>query len=152
MIRHATLQDADVLIAANIAMAKETEDVDLNPDRIGPGVATILSDPRKGHYYVGVSEEGAVVANLMITYEWSDWRNADIWWIQSVYVHPDHRRRGWYRRMYAHVQDEARAAGAAGLRLYVEQNNTRAQATYAALGMDGNHYTMYESMFDGIGS
>ncbi|MEO1334853.1 MAG: GNAT family N-acetyltransferase, partial [Myxococcota bacterium] len=100
-----------------------------------------------GHYYVGVVD-GRVVAQTMITFEFSDWRNADVWWIQSVYVAPDHRKKGWYRRLYEHVQTEAKAAGAAGIRLYVDNRNAAAQAVYAKLGMDGEHYTMFEAMFD----
>ena len=84
----------------------------------------------------------------MVTYEWSDWRNATIWWIQSVYVHPDYRRRGVFSTLYRTVEQAAKDSGdACGLRLYVEENNTRAQATYAALGMHGGTYLVMEAMF-----
>ena len=148
MIRPATLDDHSALVAGNIAIAKETEDVVLDPELIGAGVRRLLEDPQKGRYFVGIVD-GRVVAQLMITLEWSDWRNADVWWIQSVYVFPDARRQGWYRRLYEHVQAEAKAAGAAGIRLYVDLRNTSAQTVYAKLGMNGEHYKMFEAMFDG---
>lgn len=147
MIRIATLDDHEAIVAGNMAMAQETEGVALPPELIEAGVRRVLEDPTKGRYYVGLSE-GRVAAQLMITWEWSDWRNADIWWIQSVYVSLDHRRQGWYRRLYDHVRSEARAVGAAGLRLYVDLRNTGAQTTYARLGMNGNHYKVFEAMFD----
>ncbi len=147
MIRIATLDDHEAIVAGNMAMADETEGVALPPDRIRAGVRRVLEDPTKGRYYVGLAE-GRVAAQLMITWEWSDWRNADIWWIQSVYVGVNDRRKGWYRRLYDHVRSEARASGAAGLRLYVDVRNAPAQATYARLGMDGEHYRVFEAMFD----
>jgi len=147
VIRPATVDDLEAIVAANTALAAETEDVTLDPDKIRPGVHALLAGEATGHYYVGVVD-GRVVAQTMITFEFSDWRNADVWWIQSVYVAPDHRKKGWYRRLYEHVQTEAKAAGAAGIRLYVDNRNAAAQAVYAKLGMDGEHYTMFEAMFD----
>ena len=146
MIRPATLEDQDAIVAGNIAMALETEAVTLAPDVVRQGVFALLSGARTGQYYVGIVD-GEVAAQLMITFEWSDWRNADVWWIQSVYVAPGHRKKGWYRRLYEHVQAEAKAAGAAGIRLYVDRRNASAQAVYSKLGMDGGHYTMFEAMF-----
>src|SRR5512141_2697936 len=113
MIRKADIPDLDALVAGNLAMAQETEQLRLDPAVLAPGVAAILEGRAPGCYYV-FEEEGAVLAQLMITYEWSDWRNRFVWWIQSVYVQPAHRRRGLYRQLYAHVRAEARAAGAAG--------------------------------------
>ena len=127
-IRDARRQDADILVAYNSAMARETEGKVLRPDRIGPGVANVLEDSRRGRYWVAESG-GHVIGQIMVTYEWSDWRNGDFWWIQSVYVHPDWRRK------------------AIGIRLYVEGNNTHAQQTYAALGMIKPGYLVMESVF-----
>lgn len=147
MIRLATPDDLAALVDGNLAMALETEGLTLDRSVLERGVRAALTNARTGRYYVGVQED-RVVAQLMITLEWSDWRNADVWWIQSVYVHPDVRRQGWYRRLYAFVRSEARGAGAAGLRLYVDRRNTPAQAVYAKLGMDGEHYALFEAMFD----
>ncbi|MEM7674797.1 MAG: GNAT family N-acetyltransferase [Myxococcota bacterium] len=147
MIRPATIADLEAIVAANISMAAETENVTLDPQKITPGVAALLEGKATGHYYVGTVDEH-VVAQTMITFEFSDWRNADVWWIQSVYVTPEHRRQGWYRRLYEYVQKEAKEAGAAGIRLYVDKRNISAQAVYTRLGMDAEHYQMFEAMFD----
>lgn len=146
MIRAAKLDDLDALVAGNLAMAQETEDIGLDSATLRRGVRAVLSGERAGAYWV-LERGGAVAAQLMLTYEWSDWRAADIWWVQSVYVVPAHRRKGLYRQLYAHVREAARAAGAAGLRLYVEKDNAAARATYAALGMNGERYDMFEEMF-----
>ena len=108
------------------------------------GVAALLADPARGRVFV-VDVDGAPAATLMITYEWSDWRNGFFWWIQSVYVAPAHRRRGLYRLLHEHVRDlAARTNGVYGLRLYVEHENRNAQATYRRMGMDETHYRLYE--------
>jgi ribosomal protein S18 acetylase RimI-like enzyme len=146
MIRKARIEDLQVLVEGNRAMAHETEGVRLDPDVLRDGVRAVLEDSRLGTYWV-YEETRPIVAQLLITTEWSDWRNRFVWWVQSVYVHPDHRRRGLYRKLYAAVRDAAREAGAGGLRLYVDTSNTRAQATYAALGMNGDHYRVFEEMF-----
>ncbi len=91
-----------------------------------------------------LKKQGKIVASLMITFEWSDWRNSTVWWFQSVYVLPEYRRNGIFRSMYLHIRDEADSLGIAGLRLYVETNNSGAQKTYEALGMKSDHYTMFE--------
>ena len=147
MHQQATLDDLDVLVQGNIAMALETEDIALDPAKIEPGVRAVLSGREPGRYYVWV-EDSQVVAQLMITFEWSDWRNGTIWWIQSVYVPPQARRSGAFRKLYEAVRQEARAAGSPGLRLYVDAGNTRAQQVYRALGMNGEHYRVFEEMFD----
>ncbi len=147
MLRQATAADLDALVQGNIAMALETEDIVLDPARIEPGVRAVLRGRQPGRYYVWV-EDSRIAAQLMITFEWSDWRNATIWWIQSVYVPPQARRSGSFRNLYEAVRQEARAAGAAGLRLYVDSRNTRAQEVYRALGMNGDHYQVFEEMFD----
>lgn len=145
-IRRATPTDLDTLIAGNRAMAQETEGLTLDPEVLGAGVRAILEGRALGRYYVHEAA-GRVVGQLMITHEWSDWRDRDVWWIQSVYVWPEARRRGIYRALYEHVLREAQAAGAAGVRLYVDTRNERAQAVYTSLGMDGGHYRVFERMF-----
>jgi ribosomal protein S18 acetylase RimI-like enzyme len=144
-IRKATPDDAPAIIAFQKAMAMETEGLELKSELINNGVMAVFLDGSKGEYYVA-EENGTVVASLMITFEWSDWRNANIWWFQSVYVIPEYRRMGIFRMMYEHVKKEGIARGIAGLRLYVESENTRAQKTYEAMGMDGGHYKTFEWM------
>jgi len=127
-------------------MAEETEGKTLAPDIIGPGVQALLDDPSKGRYWVAKAGD-KVIGQLMVTYEWSDWRNGTIWWIQSVYVHPDWRRKGVFSALYRHVESLAAAEpGVIGLRLYVEENNKRAQQTYKALGMRKPSYLVMESL------
>lgn len=143
-IRAADEADHEALVAFNRAMARETEDHELDAETLARGVARLLADPALGFYAVA-ERDGHVVACLMVTTEWSDWRDGSFWWIQSVYVAPDHRRQGLYRRLYAYVKERAAAAGGVcGFRLYVERENDVAQRTYAALGMREARYRMYE--------
>ena len=144
--RHAVLADAPAIVEFQIAMAHETEEVELDRPTVIKGVQAVFDDATRGHYFVA-EIDGEVVASLMITHEWSDWRNRMVWWIQSVYVSPDARQHGVFRALYAHVRDAARAEGAGGLRLYVDTTNVRAQQVYAALGMNGDHYRVFEDMF-----
>src|SRR5512133_4332608 len=125
IIRKATPADAPAIISFQQAMALETEGLELKTDIITPGVRAVFDDPGKGEYYVA-EDQGKVVASLMITYEWSDWRNANVWWFQSVYVMPDYRRTGIFRSMFQHIKNEGEKDGIAGLRLYVETNNSPA--------------------------
>jgi ribosomal protein S18 acetylase RimI-like enzyme len=149
-IRRARAGDAAVLVSFNRAMALETERKDLWPQVIGAGVRELLRRPDSGFYSVAESG-GAVIGALMVTKEWSDWRNGDFWWIQSVYVQPDYRRRGVYRRMYAYLKKLAASDRAVvGFRLYVERDNRRAQATYRASGMARTHYLVYEHLKPGV--
>ncbi|MEM6370088.1 MAG: GNAT family N-acetyltransferase [Myxococcota bacterium] len=145
-VRDARLTDVNTLVRGNCAMARETEGLELDPDRMRTGVEAVFADASKGRYWI---EEfhGATRGQLLVTYEWSDWRNAPVWWIQSVYVWPEARVRGVFRSLYAHVDQEAKAAGAAGLRLYVDLRNQSAQQVYERLGMDGGHYRLFEAMF-----
>ena len=142
--RLAVSGDAAALVEFNQAMALETESKSLASDTLRAGVETVLRDPRHGFYVV--ADAGREIAGaLLITYEWSDWRNGRFWWIQSVYVRPEHRRRGVYRALHAFVRNRARASGGVvGLRLYVERDNDAAQHTYAVLGMNETVYRMYE--------
>jgi ribosomal protein S18 acetylase RimI-like enzyme len=148
-VRAATLADAPVLADFNCRMALETENKRLDPDLVRTAAATLIARPEKGRYLVACDPgTGAVIGQLMLTYEWSDWRNGDLWWIQSVYVAADYRRRGVYRTLYERVETLAKEDGTVvGIRLYVEVANERAQATYAALGMKDAHYRVYEKFF-----
>ena len=161
-VRPARPADRDLIVGFNRAMARETEGHDLDMPTIRAGVEAVLADPAKGRYFIAecadeeVGPEGAepvrstrreAVGQLMVTLEWSDWRNGPIWWIQSVYIAPEHRRRGVYRMLHASVREAGRAAGAVGLRLYVDRENLTAQATYVALGMQESRYIMYEEIW-----
>jgi GNAT superfamily N-acetyltransferase len=144
-IRKATPADAEIIIDFQQKMAWETEHMTLIPEVIFKGVIAVFNDPSHGQYWVA-EDQGKVVASLLITYEWSDWRNCNVWWFQSVYVLPEFRRKGVFSSMYRFIKNEAERNGAGGLRLYVESNNARAQCTYEALGMQSLHYKMYEWM------
>lgn len=142
----ASADHVDEIVAHNCAMAKETEDLDLPPEKLAPGVRAAVLD-KKAQYFVLVEQATRrVLAQTMITYEWSDWRNAPCWWIQSVFVPQDWRRKGLWRALYARVRREAVAQGACGLRLYAERANHRAQHAYTSLGMT-SHYVVFEDMF-----
>ncbi len=151
LIRSATLADVPDLCAWNAAMAWETERKALDPARLHRGVAGVFAQPARG-FYLLAERAGVAVGSLLLTYEWSDWRAGDFWWIQSVYVVADARRHGVFRALYAAAEQRARDAGAVGLRLYVETDNATAQATYAGLGMRRCHYAMYETGFVADGS
>lgn len=142
-IRKAVKGDIEKIISFQLAMASETEDLSLDPKIVTRGVNGVFETPGRGQYYIA-EDNGAVIASLLITYEWSDWRNTDVWWFQSVYVIPSYRRSGIFRTMYSYVKQEAERQNIAGLRLYVESNNDPARKTYEAMGMSSQHYTMYE--------
>jgi ribosomal protein S18 acetylase RimI-like enzyme len=147
MVRPATLGDIDVIVEFNLAMARESEDKGLDPLRLRRGVTSLLQTPRDG-FYLMADLDGAPVGSLMVTYEWSDWRDGRFWWIQSVYVPPEFRRRGVYSAMHEQVRTMARQDGrSCGIRLYVEQDNRGAMATYGALGMYQTNYRLYEEEF-----
>jgi ribosomal protein S18 acetylase RimI-like enzyme len=145
-IRTALPSDADVLADYNTRIARETESITLDPATVSRGVRAALADPQKAIYFVA-EVEGRVVGQLMITHEWSDWRDGDIWWVQSVYVHPDYRKIGAFKALYRHAEQAARAAGAVGIRLYVDAHNEVAQAAYTRLGMHLSNYRVMEVMF-----
>jgi GNAT superfamily N-acetyltransferase len=146
IIRAATLDDLEAIVAGNLALAEESENIQLDRETLRAGVRALLEGRAPGRYWVADSE-GLVVGQVLITFEWSDWRNRMVWWIQSVYVVPASRRGGIFRALYDHARKEARREGAGGLRLYVDVTNSRAQAVYAALGMKGDHYRVFEDMF-----
>lgn len=144
VVREAEARDLETLVGFAAAMARETEDKELDGPTLRAGVAALLADPARGRTFV-VESGGAVVASLMLTFEWSDWRNGFWWWIQSVYVAPAARRRGHYRTLHEHVRAlAARQVDVCGLRLYVETDNRGAQATYRAMGMHEAAYRIYE--------
>jgi ribosomal protein S18 acetylase RimI-like enzyme len=144
ILRRGEPRDAEAIAGFNRAMALETEGRALQVERSLRGAQRLLGDPALGFYLVA-EQAGAIVGCLMVTFEWSDWRDGHFWWIQSVYVRPEARRHGVFRALYREVAGMVeRDASVCGLRLYVEATNERAQATYASLGMDRTHYLVYE--------
>ena len=147
-IRDAVPADGATIADYNARMAEETEDKRLDPQVIGPGVAAVLGDATKGRYWVAIID-GEIAGQLMVSYEWSDWRNGTIWWIQSVYVAAPFRRRGVFSALYKHVESLAKQDGSTrGIRLYVEKGNMRAKDTYLSLGMTMTEYDVMEDIFD----
>lgn len=143
-VRRATPADAPTVVEFNRLLALESEGKTLNLALLKPGVDAALSDPIKARYFVAEGN-GEILGQLMLTYEWSDWRNGWIWWIQSVYVRSEARRRGIFRMLYQHVADAARAdPQVVGLRLYVEKDNVAAQQTYQRMGMKPAGYFVLE--------
>ena len=151
IVRLARLDDMDVLVNFGAAMAMETEGRTLDRERLHRGTLAVLESPARGFYLIAeLLEEPlkVIVGQLLVTFEWSDWRNASFWWIQSVYVHPDWRRRGVYRRMHESVLTQARAQGnVCGVRLYVEKENEAAQAVYRRVGLSLSPYVVFEDDF-----
>lgn len=146
-IGRACTDDLDSIAMFNAAMALETEGQILDTDILRSGVSAVLANSKLGFYLMAQRADQAV-GQLMITTEWSDWRNAYFWWIQSVYVNPENRRQGVYRALYDQVIREAGQAGnVCGIRLYVDQDNLTAQRVYHGLGMQHSHYFLYEVEF-----
>lgn len=144
--RAARRDDAEAIAAFQEAMARETEGLSLDGPTVRRGVRAVFDDPSKGVYHVA-EDGGAVVASLLVTYEWSDWRDGVVWWIQSVYVAPEARGKKVYSGLYASVKAAAWAdPKVRGLRLYVDNRNAAARKVYEALGMDGGHYSVFEAM------
>jgi len=143
-IRLAIPADLDTVCDYNVRLARETEGKSLDLALLRPGVAAVLQDAGKGRYYVA-EIAGRVVGQLALTFEWSDWRNGWFWWIQSVYVQKDARRQGVFRALFAHVETEARRdPNVIGIRLYVEDENESAHATYERLGLRRTTYLVRE--------
>jgi GNAT superfamily N-acetyltransferase len=148
-VRAAVAADFEFLAHGNAAMALETEHKRLDPAVVDAGVRAALADPAKGRYFIA-EHDGQRVGQLMFTYEWSDWRNGMFWWIQSVYVLPTARRSGVFRALFRHVEQLARSdAGVCGIRLYVERENVRAQATYSHCGLEDGGYVVMEADYSG---
>jgi GNAT superfamily N-acetyltransferase len=146
-IRQATVTDATVIARFNTLMADETEHIALDQERLKAGVDALLLDPSKGVYYLA-EQNNVAVGQMMITCEWSDWRNGTFWWIQSVYVESGARGSGVFRALFDHVHSLAKSrSDVCGLRLYVERSNDRAKRTYDRHGMHLSHYEMFEMDF-----
>lgn len=150
IIRQALSQDIAELAEFNISMARETEGAELIPEVIASGVKGMIENPQRGYYLV-VELDNGIQASLMVTTEWSDWRNGMFWWIQSVYVRPAYRRQGLYRELYARVKELAeQEPSVCGFRLYVERENTNAQKSYESLGMVETEYKLFEELQQGL--
>jgi GNAT superfamily N-acetyltransferase len=148
VIRQARPGDVETLVGFSVAMASETEGRSLDRERLRQGTQAVLKSPDRGFYLVAEAASGEVVGQLLITYEWSDWRNGVFWWIQSVYVHASWRRHGVYRRMHEHVLAQARARkDVCGVRLYVEGGNRVAKTVYGKVGLSPTTYEVYEEDF-----
>lgn len=144
-VRAAVLTDVEFLVDGNARMAMETESLELDRARLRAGVEAVFADPGRGFYLIAEAD-GERAGQMMITYEWSDWRNGVFWWIQSVYTVPELRGRGAFKALYASVEAMARErGGVCGLRLYVEAHNETAQATYRRCGMSETVYRMFEA-------
>ncbi|MDD3821422.1 MAG: GNAT family N-acetyltransferase [Bacilli bacterium] len=144
MIRKAMLRDLSDLVQFNLDLAKESEDLTLNYDKIYQGVKAALVNEDVAMYYV-YEQDNKVIGQIMLTKEWSDWRNGYFWWIQSVYIDKKFRRQGIFKALYEYVKSQAEEnEQVCGLRLYVERNNDLAKDTYLALGMIETHYLLYE--------
>ena len=141
--RRATIQDLKFLIDGNRFIAEETEGVELSETKLSPGISAILEDDNKGIYWVATLEDH-VIGQILVTYEWSDWRNGQIWWIQSVYVWPSARRQGVFKALLEHVTSEATDASVCELRLYADTSNTDAHTTYLSQGFTTGHYQVFE--------
>ncbi|RAW03117.1 GNAT family N-acetyltransferase [Pseudochryseolinea flava] len=145
-IRQATRDDLPTLQKFQVQLALESEGISLDEAKLSAGLKALLNDEHKGVYYVAL-ENQQVIACYLITFEWSDWRNGMVWWLQSVYVIESHRGKGVFRVMYEHVLAQINAdPSVIGLRLYVDKSNARAMHVYRAMGMDGDHYTVFEWM------
>ncbi len=144
IIEKAREEHIDILIDFQQRLAFESEEVKLDADTIRSGMKAMFADPSKGVYYIA-REENEIVGCHSITYEWSDWRNGMVWWLQSVYVKESHRKKGIFNKMYDNIITIIKNdPGLIGLRLYVDKSNERAMKVYGAMGMDGSHYTVYE--------
>jgi ribosomal protein S18 acetylase RimI-like enzyme len=149
-IRRGTLDDVEAIAQFNINMALETESLHLKKQVITRGVRAVMENSQRGFYLVVETTNGEIVSCLMVTNEWSDWRNGNFWWIQSVYVIAPWRRKGLYRLMYEEVKKRSLSEpNVCGFRLYVENENHTAQSTYSSLGMQRMHYLMFEELVAG---
>jgi len=148
-VRRARPEDAPAVSDFQLLMARETEGLELDPETVARGVGAVFADRTRGEYFVAeVAEDGGrIVGCLMVTPEWSDWRNGTVLWIQSLYVVPEMRGRGVYRALYEHLQARVQASPELmGIRLYVDKRNTVAQRIYTRLGMTREHYELFEWM------
>ncbi|WNM60947.1 GNAT family N-acetyltransferase [Candidatus Nitrospira neomarina] len=152
-IRRATISDLNTIVGFNMSLARETENRALDVRILESGIEALLKDSGKGWYAVAEKSlnggELILVGQILVTFEWSDWRNGNFWWLQSVYVHPDQRQQQIFRQLYEYVQSQAylNKEPVCGYRLYVEENNHQAQKAYANLGFQETAYHMYEKEF-----
>lgn len=146
IIRQANPADSESIVEFQLAMALETEQLQLDEPTVIKGVAAVFADPSKGIYYVA-EVNGRVVGSLLTTFEWSDWRNGTVLWIQSVYVRPEYRKQSVFSALYKHVREKVtHSTELRGIRLYADKTNTTAHGVYEHLGMTCEHYQMYEWM------
>lgn len=144
IVRNAEPEDLNSILEFQLAMARETEGIELLRPVVEKGVAEVLKDSSKGRYYVA-EKNGKVIGSLLTTYEWSDWRNGTVLWIQSVYVLPEHRRQGAYRKLYEHIKNLVLENHSfKGIRLYADKSNEGAHHVYQKLGMTPDHYITFE--------
>jgi hypothetical protein len=145
-VRHATRDDIPILVEFQQRLARETENFELDKATVTKGMLATFDDPSKGKYFIA-EYNGDRVGCHSITFEWSDWRNGMVWWLQSVYVIESHRKYGIFKSMFQNLQrmmDEDESIR--GLRLYVDKTNLKAQQVYQAMGMNGEHYSVFEKM------
>jgi len=146
IVRQATRSDSASIVEFQLSMAWETEELKLNEPTVIKGVAAVFEDPAKGIYYVAETD-GKVVGSLLTTFEWSDWRNGTVLWIQSVYVRPEYRKRSIFSKLYKHIQEKVNGnPDLRGIRLYADKTNIPAHGVYEHLGMTAEHYQMFEWM------
>jgi len=144
IIRQAIESDSGSIVEFQLSMAWETEELKLNEPTVIKGVAAVFEDPAKGIYYVAETD-GKVVGSLLTTFEWSDWRNGTVLWIQSVYVRPEYRKRSIFSKLYKHIQEKVNGnPDLRGIRLYADKTNIPAHGVYEHLGMTAEHYQMFE--------
>ena len=147
IIRKASNNDINTIVTFNYLMAKETETILLDKNIVKLGVKSVITDPSKAQYWIA-ENNNEIIGQLMVTYEWSDWRNGDMWWISSVYVTENFRRCGVFSALYKHIEHMAKEnPGCCGIRLYIEKHNKRAQKTYLSLGMNDAGYDVMEVDF-----
>jgi len=148
-IRKAVIRDAEAIAEFNILMAKETENKDLDLQTVIRGVKAVIKDPHKGFYLVAAAGGGeGIIGQLLVTNEWSDWRDKNFFWVHSMYVREDFRQQGVFSSLYRHLEEIAHyKKKVAGIRLYVEKNNKTAQGVYESLGLHTPGYEMYEILF-----
>lgn len=146
-IQKAEREDASWIAEAQVLMALQTENLQLNQEDVVKGVDFIFDHPDRGFYVIARNDEQKPVGCLLVLKEWSDWRNGDVWWIHSLYVAPGYRKQGIFKKMFEYVEKLARSSGVRGLRLYVDKTNVTAQAVYEKLGLNKEHYELFEKMF-----
>ncbi len=143
-IRQADITEIDIIADFQVKMALETENFELDRDTVTKGITAVFNDNTKGVYYVA-TENNNVIGSLLTTFEWSDWRNGYVWWIQSVYVSPENRGKKVFSLMYNYIKKcVTDNSNVKGLRLYVDNTNINAQNVYNAMGMNGDHYSLFE--------